>query len=63
VDPWGRVRVRSEPLTRSVIVGTIAPRRERTLYNRLGDTFAFGCAAAVGLALVTGRRASREGSA
>ncbi|NNL65605.1 MAG: hypothetical protein HKP30_05135 [Myxococcales bacterium] len=56
VDPWGRVRVRSEPLTRSVIVGGVRPRSDRTLYNRVGDAFAFACAAAVALALILGRR-------
>jgi apolipoprotein N-acyltransferase len=45
VDPWGRVRVRSEPLTRSVIVGEVRPRRGLTLYNRIGDAFAFACVA------------------
>jgi len=45
VDPWGRVRVRSEPLARSVVVGEVRPRHGLTLYNRIGDAFAFACVA------------------
>ncbi|HKJ23967.1 MAG TPA: apolipoprotein N-acyltransferase [Myxococcota bacterium] len=45
VDPWGRVRVRSAPLERSVIVGEVRPRHGLTLYNRIGDAFAFACVA------------------
>jgi apolipoprotein N-acyltransferase len=43
VDPWGRVRVRTEPLSRAVTVGWIQPRSDRTVYGRVGDAFAFGC--------------------
>jgi apolipoprotein N-acyltransferase len=43
VDPWGRVRVRSEPLVRSVIVSEVRSREGLTLYNRWGDAFAFAC--------------------
>jgi apolipoprotein N-acyltransferase len=55
VDPWGRVRVRSEPLSRAVTVGWVAPRSDRTLYARFGDAFAFGCALAALGALAFGR--------
>jgi apolipoprotein N-acyltransferase len=56
IDPYGRVRVRSQPLTRSVIVGGVRPRRDLTLYQRVGDAFACACAAAVAVALFRRRR-------
>jgi apolipoprotein N-acyltransferase len=57
VDPWGRVRVRSEPATRHVILGAIQPRRELSVYARVGDLFGFACGAAVLAAIaLRGRR-------
>ncbi len=53
VDPFGRVRVRSEPGVREVILGVIRPQRALSIYARVGDLFAFACTAAVaaGIAL------------
>jgi len=60
IDPWGRVTVRSEPLTRSVIVGGVRPRTERTLYNRVGDAFGVGCAGVTLVAVLRARRRPRK---
>ncbi|MDJ0869667.1 MAG: apolipoprotein N-acyltransferase [Myxococcota bacterium] len=43
VDPWGRVQARTEPFTQQILLGEIRPRTDRTLYARLGDTFALTC--------------------
>lgn len=43
VDPWGRVRGRTEPLTRGVLRGRIRPTQQRSLYGRTGDSFAVLC--------------------
>jgi len=56
VDPWGRVQARSEPFQRAVVTGWLRPVRELSPYARLGDAFAFACAAAVPLALGGARR-------
>lgn len=56
IDPWGRVRVRSEPEQRSVIIGEVRPRTDRTVYSRIGDGFAFGCVGLVLLMVVRSRR-------
>jgi apolipoprotein N-acyltransferase len=51
IDPWGRAAIRSEPLSRAIVVGDVWPRSDLSPYARLGDSFAVGCALAVGLAL------------
>jgi apolipoprotein N-acyltransferase len=56
VDPWGRVLVRSQLLTRDVILGEIHPREGITVYGRVGDLFAFVCLAAVVLAVAARSR-------
>jgi apolipoprotein N-acyltransferase len=58
VDPWGRVQIRSEPASRAMIAGRVRPRLDRTLYARLGDSFALLCVAgtAVGVTAVRRRR-------
>ena len=58
VDPWGRVHIRTEPLSRSVAVGWIQPRSGLSVYARVGDAFALGCALAASgtLLLVRPRR-------
>ena len=63
VDPWGRVQVRTAAMTRGVVLGSVHPRRELSLYARVGDAFGFACAAAVALALVAQARTSSDGSA
>jgi apolipoprotein N-acyltransferase len=61
VDPWGRVRVATEPGTREVILGAIRPRTQLSIYARVGDLFGLACAVAVaaGVAL---RRPRAAGS-
>jgi apolipoprotein N-acyltransferase len=54
VDPWGRVLARTAPTSRAVIGAEIRPRSDLTPYARVGDLFAFACAAAVALALIRG---------
>jgi apolipoprotein N-acyltransferase len=56
VDPWGRVRVRSPLFSRGVVGGAIWPQRERSIYNRIGDAFAFSCLAVTAVALFSTRR-------
>jgi apolipoprotein N-acyltransferase len=46
VDPWGRVVARTSLGEQSWIHGAIGARRDRTVYSRVGDGFALGCAAA-----------------
>jgi apolipoprotein N-acyltransferase len=63
VDPWGRVLVRSEPITAEVLLGTIHARQERSLYGHSGDLFAGACALLVVVGLLVGRQvAQRSGS-
>jgi apolipoprotein N-acyltransferase len=56
VDPWGRVQARTEPLSRDVLSGAVRSRRDRSLYNRIGDTFAFLCTAVTVAAVFSVRR-------
>jgi apolipoprotein N-acyltransferase len=44
VDPAGRVRASTELMTRTVLLGTLAPRRDRSLYAATGDLLAWACA-------------------
>jgi apolipoprotein N-acyltransferase len=67
IDPWGRVMVKAEHLTREVIVGTVEPRAQRSIYNRVGDLFAVLCVLVTIVALLRARRrppvqASENGS-
>lgn len=45
VDPYGRLTQRTDLETRGTIEGEIAPRDGLTVYARVGDLFAWGCAA------------------
>lgn len=56
VDPWGRVQVRSEPFTRATVTGWVRPETARSLYSRIGDSFAIGCAVVAAIALARSRR-------
>lgn len=58
VDPWGRLRVQSEPFAQAVLTGTVRAREGRTFYGRFGDAFGFACLAAV-LVVLVANRASR----
>jgi len=62
VDPWGRRLVMTQALTRQILLGHVRPLRERTLYSRVGDLFAFGCAGAVAIALLAPLRRRRPGA-
>ena len=55
VDPWGRVLERTPPFERAVVIGRIAPLLDLSVYGRVGDAFAWGCALAVLAALVLRR--------
>ena len=44
VDPFGRVVVATEPFTRAWIAGDVRARRDRTVYQSVGDAFAWICA-------------------
>jgi len=63
VDRYGRVQIESLPKSRAVIAGKLHPRRELTLYARVGDAFALGCAGAVALALAVRAAPRRARSA
>jgi apolipoprotein N-acyltransferase len=52
VDPWGGVALQTPPMSREVVLGEIRPRREFSIYGRIGDLFGFACAASVGVVLV-----------
>jgi apolipoprotein N-acyltransferase len=43
VDPAGRVRASTDLMTRTVLLGTLAPRRDRSLYAVTGDLLAWAC--------------------
>lgn len=43
VDPFGRVRSRTETFTQAVLDARIVPMRVDTLYKRFGDVFAYAC--------------------
>jgi apolipoprotein N-acyltransferase len=50
VDPLGRVTARSAMFTRAVVSGSVRPVSDLTPYARVGDLFAYGCAAVAVLA-------------
>ena len=52
VDVTGAVLRRTAPFTAATITGTIQPSTIITTYCRVGDAFAFGCAAIVALTLL-----------
>ncbi|MFN8544159.1 MAG: apolipoprotein N-acyltransferase [Candidatus Binatia bacterium] len=51
IDPWGRIQVRTEPLSSGVIAGTVRPRSDRSVYSHVGDAFGLACALATILGL------------
>ena len=63
VDPWGRVRARTEPFSRAILLSAIEPRSELSVYARVGDLFGFGCAGAVTVAILLGWRRQRAPAA
>ena len=52
IDPWGRVQVATEPLTRASVLGEIRPRTDRSVYGHVGDLFAVTCLLAVVIVLL-----------
>ncbi len=57
VDPWGRTLARSKTGERDVIFGHVPIERGRTVYARVGDSFAFAClAVTLACLLAAGRR-------
>jgi apolipoprotein N-acyltransferase len=44
VDPAGRVRASTDLMTRTVLLGALSPRRDRSLYATSGDLLAWSCA-------------------
>ena len=51
VDPWGRVQARTSMGESAVLHGSVRPRRELSLYAKIGDSFALCCAIAAVAAL------------
>jgi len=47
VDPWGRIASRTAFGERTWLSGAVEARRDRSLYGRVGDLFAFACCATV----------------
>lgn len=60
IDPAGRIAAATAPSTRAELWGTIEARDALTLYARVGDAFAYGCLAAVLLAVAAGTYAERR---
>ena len=56
VDPFGRVVAHTEALARDVLLSSVVPIGERSLYASVGDLFGGGCVLATVLALVRCRR-------
>ena len=53
VDPFGRVAVATEPFTRGWIKGDVLARQDHTVYQRVGDAFAWICALTAFIACVS----------
>ena len=45
VDPYGRVLQKTEIFERAILVGDVRLLEGRTIYGRIGDLFAYICAA------------------
>ena len=63
VDPSGRVVARTRIGERTHLAGSVVPREGATVYARVGDAFAAGCALAVALCLGRPRARSAPGRA
>lgn len=62
VDPYGRVLARTELFKDVVVVGEVRFLKSQTLYARMGDAFAYACAAATLAALLLSWRGVRQSS-
>jgi apolipoprotein N-acyltransferase len=60
VDPYGRVLQKSGLFERSVLVGDVRLLDALTVYGRIGDAFAYVCAALTLAAVFTAARAGRR---
>ena len=59
IDPWGRIQIQSEPVSRAVIAGKIRARSDRTLYAQIGDSFAWLCVLGTGVGVLASRQRGR----
>ena len=57
IDPFGRVRARTDTFTEAVLDARVVPMQVETAYKRFGDLFACSCvvASAIGMTLVAMR--------
>jgi apolipoprotein N-acyltransferase len=62
VDPYGRVLQQTEIFERAILVGDVRMLDGRTIYGRIGDLFAYICAALTCAALVFAPRLRSEKS-
>jgi apolipoprotein N-acyltransferase len=58
VDPYGRVVARSQLFEQATLVADARFLTGRTIYNRIGDAFAYGCAVLLLASVLLGRRRS-----
>jgi apolipoprotein N-acyltransferase len=56
VDPYGRVLEQSPIFERVVLQGEVRMLEDRTIYGRIGDAFAYACAALTAFALIAAYR-------
>jgi apolipoprotein N-acyltransferase len=59
VDPYGRVLAQSSLFERTVIAGEVRLLDSMTVYGRIGDVFAYACAALTVAALIAAARRAR----
>ncbi len=60
IDPLGRMVATTAPLSRDVLLASIAPATGRSVYGRVGDAFGMLCIVAVAVALVRPRDRARS---
>jgi apolipoprotein N-acyltransferase len=60
IDPWGRRRATTQPGMAAVLLSTIRPRDDRTLYARFGDAFGLACGVVALGAVLVRRRPQRR---
>gem|GEM_PF-802016 len=63
VAPSGRMLAKTKPFSRTTASADVVPMTLRTVYSRMGDAFAVGCAAWAAAALLYGLWLSRRGRA
>ncbi len=59
IDPSGRMVAETAPLSRDVLLASVAPTHGRSVYGRVGDLFGVLCGVAVALALARRRARTR----